>query len=201
MSVHTFKIPVGPWPKDKRLKTLGRYQRLVWEESLEMWTMMLYTSVLGVGAYHSLDELIANSLSVEQRKGRGLFGGDSGWLAWFEHSRLPDCVCVSPSLPSHLLMLYSQEDLLRTETNHRVNTTDTNQLCSCPPSVGVRTVFWWWCYILYFISGVCCVVSFVYRRRLALSLFILFCLNRSRDIYERIQSLKTKNLRISMQLL
>lgn len=81
MSVHTFKIPVGPWPKDKRLKTLGRYQRLVWEESLEMWTMMLYTSVLGVGAYHSLDELIANSLSVEQRKGRGLFGGDSGWLA------------------------------------------------------------------------------------------------------------------------
>ncbi|RJE21808.1 hypothetical protein PHISCL_05864 [Aspergillus sclerotialis] len=47
VTVHTFKIPVGPWPQDKRLKNLGRYQRLVWEESLEMWVMMLWTSILG----------------------------------------------------------------------------------------------------------------------------------------------------------
>lgn len=43
-----FKLPVGPWPKDKYLKTVGRYQRLVWEESLEMWVMLLWTRFLGV---------------------------------------------------------------------------------------------------------------------------------------------------------
>lgn len=51
VTVHSFKIPIGPWPKDKRLKTLGRYQRLVWEESLEMWVMFLWTKVLGVSIY------------------------------------------------------------------------------------------------------------------------------------------------------
>jgi hypothetical protein len=47
---HTFKMPIGPWPKEKGLKTLGRYTRLAWEESLEMFTMMLFTKVLGVSA-------------------------------------------------------------------------------------------------------------------------------------------------------
>ena len=44
----SFKIPIGPWPKDQGLKTLGRYNRLMFEESLEMWSMMLFTRVLGV---------------------------------------------------------------------------------------------------------------------------------------------------------
>ena len=48
VSVHCFKVPIGPWPKDKHMKTLGRYMRLVWEESMEMWTMMLWTKILGV---------------------------------------------------------------------------------------------------------------------------------------------------------
>ncbi|RMJ27814.1 hypothetical protein PHISP_01308 [Aspergillus sp. HF37] len=43
---HSFKLPVGSWPKDRQLKALGRYQRLVWEESIEMWSMMLLTKVL-----------------------------------------------------------------------------------------------------------------------------------------------------------
>ena len=77
VTVHTFKIPIGPWPQDKRLKTLGRYQRLVWEESLEMWVMMLWTSILGVSAYPSSDFLIANGLSVAARRGRGPFNGNS----------------------------------------------------------------------------------------------------------------------------
>ncbi|KAF7590911.1 hypothetical protein BBP40_002217 [Aspergillus hancockii] len=42
-----YKLPIGPWPKDPHLKNLGRYFRLVVEESLEMWAMMLYTKVLG----------------------------------------------------------------------------------------------------------------------------------------------------------
>ncbi|KAB8075865.1 S-adenosyl-L-methionine-dependent methyltransferase [Aspergillus leporis] len=42
-----YKLPIGPWPKDQHLKNLGRYFRLVFEESLEMWAMMLWTKVLG----------------------------------------------------------------------------------------------------------------------------------------------------------
>lgn len=45
---HSFKVPIGPWPKDRYLKEIGQYMRLVWDESLEMWTMMLLTKILGV---------------------------------------------------------------------------------------------------------------------------------------------------------
>lgn len=51
VTTHYFKLPIGPWPRDKHLKNVGRYQRLVWEESLEMWLMMLYTKVLGVSVH------------------------------------------------------------------------------------------------------------------------------------------------------
>lgn len=54
VTVQHFKVPIGPWPKDKHLKTLGRYMRLVWEESLEMWTMLLWTKVLGVSRHDPL---------------------------------------------------------------------------------------------------------------------------------------------------
>jgi hypothetical protein len=47
-----YKLPIGPWPKDKHLKMLGKYCRLVVEESMEMWTMYLWTNVLGVSACH-----------------------------------------------------------------------------------------------------------------------------------------------------
>lgn len=43
-----FKCPIGPWPKDPRLKELGMYNRLNWEEGIEGWTMMLLTKILGV---------------------------------------------------------------------------------------------------------------------------------------------------------
>jgi hypothetical protein len=48
-----YKLPIGPWPKDQHLKNLGRYFRLVFEESLEMWAMMLWTKVLGVSSRYS----------------------------------------------------------------------------------------------------------------------------------------------------
>lgn len=54
VKIHYFKLPVGPWPKDKHLKTLGRYQRLACQESLEMWVMMLWTRVLGVSRQYVL---------------------------------------------------------------------------------------------------------------------------------------------------
>lgn len=43
-----FKIPIGPWAKDPRLKELGLYNKLQWEEGIEGWTMMLLTKFLGV---------------------------------------------------------------------------------------------------------------------------------------------------------
>ncbi|KIW18532.1 hypothetical protein PV08_02820 [Exophiala spinifera] len=42
-----FHVPVGSWPRDHRLKELGRVNRLQWEEGIEAWTMMLLTSILG----------------------------------------------------------------------------------------------------------------------------------------------------------
>ncbi|ERF70020.1 hypothetical protein EPUS_03572 [Endocarpon pusillum Z07020] len=41
-----FAMPVGRWPKDRRLKEIGLFNRLQWEEGIEGWTMMLLTQVL-----------------------------------------------------------------------------------------------------------------------------------------------------------
>ena len=34
------------WPKDKRLKEIGMYNRLQWEEGIEGWCVFLLTNVL-----------------------------------------------------------------------------------------------------------------------------------------------------------
>lgn len=41
-------MPIGGWPKDKRLKELGKYNRLHWEEGIEGWCMYLLTVFLKV---------------------------------------------------------------------------------------------------------------------------------------------------------
>lgn len=56
---HRYKLPIGPWPKDRHLKTLGRFSRIVMEESLEMWAMMLWTKVLGV-SNRRIEVLLSN---------------------------------------------------------------------------------------------------------------------------------------------
>ena len=43
-----FKVPIGPWAKDKRLKEIGLYNRLQCEEGIEDWSMYLLTMVMGV---------------------------------------------------------------------------------------------------------------------------------------------------------
>ena len=45
---HRFKLPVGPWSSDPKLKELGRWNVLNWQEGMEGWTMALFTRVLGV---------------------------------------------------------------------------------------------------------------------------------------------------------
>ena len=43
---HFFKIPVNSWPKDKRLKEIGKYQCLNYSEGLEGISIGLFTRVL-----------------------------------------------------------------------------------------------------------------------------------------------------------
>ncbi|KAL3472256.1 S-adenosyl-L-methionine-dependent methyltransferase [Aspergillus californicus] len=42
-----FKVPIGGWASDPRLKQLGLYNRLQWEEGIEGWSMFLLTTVMG----------------------------------------------------------------------------------------------------------------------------------------------------------
>lgn len=42
-----FRIPLGPWPKDKELKELGRWNLLSAMQGLDGFTMALFTRVLG----------------------------------------------------------------------------------------------------------------------------------------------------------
>jgi hypothetical protein len=45
---HRFKVAIGGWARDPKLKEMGRFNRLQWEVGMEGWTMMLLTKVLGV---------------------------------------------------------------------------------------------------------------------------------------------------------
>ncbi|PGH18639.1 hypothetical protein AJ79_00418 [Helicocarpus griseus UAMH5409] len=42
-----YKVPLSPWAKDKKLKEIARYQQLVMIESVEAYTLALFTRVLG----------------------------------------------------------------------------------------------------------------------------------------------------------
>ena len=44
---HRYKVPIGPWAKDRRLKEMGMYNQLQWEQGLEGWCMFLLTNYLG----------------------------------------------------------------------------------------------------------------------------------------------------------
>lgn len=48
----TFKWPIGTWPKNEKLKQIGAYNRIGWEDGMEGWAMFLFTNHLGVR--HSL---------------------------------------------------------------------------------------------------------------------------------------------------
>jgi hypothetical protein len=43
---HRYKIPIGGWSSDPRLKEIGRYNRLYWEHGLEGWCTYLLTRYL-----------------------------------------------------------------------------------------------------------------------------------------------------------
>jgi hypothetical protein len=44
----TFKWPIGPWPRDRKMKEIGAYNRVGWDEGINGWAMFLFTKYLGV---------------------------------------------------------------------------------------------------------------------------------------------------------
>ena len=50
MTERVVKLPVGTWPKDKRLKSWGGWFQYFWLEGLEGFTLRSFTDVLGVRA-------------------------------------------------------------------------------------------------------------------------------------------------------
>ena len=43
-----FKWPIGGWPKDKKMKEIGRYNAASWDQGMEGWVLYLFTEHLGV---------------------------------------------------------------------------------------------------------------------------------------------------------
>ncbi|KAH8769255.1 S-adenosyl-L-methionine-dependent methyltransferase [Hyaloscypha finlandica] len=43
----TFKWPIGPWPRDRKMKEIGAYNRVGWDEGINGWAMFLFTKYLG----------------------------------------------------------------------------------------------------------------------------------------------------------
>jgi hypothetical protein len=46
-SERRFKMPLGPWAADKKLKEIGRWHLLEAYQGIEGWTMALFTRILG----------------------------------------------------------------------------------------------------------------------------------------------------------
>lgn len=46
----TFKWPIGPWPAERRMKEIGAYNRLGWDEGVNGWSMFLYTKFMGASS-------------------------------------------------------------------------------------------------------------------------------------------------------
>ena len=43
-----FKWPIGGWPKDQKMKEIGRYNAASWDQGMEGWFLYLFTEYLGV---------------------------------------------------------------------------------------------------------------------------------------------------------
>lgn len=56
---HRYKIPLGGWSKDPKMKELGLYNRMQWEQGLEGWCMFLLTNYLG-WQYEEVQKYIAD---------------------------------------------------------------------------------------------------------------------------------------------
>ena len=51
----TYKVPLNPWPKDPRLKEIGKYYLVQSFEAAESFVLQLYTKVLGKSTEETYD--------------------------------------------------------------------------------------------------------------------------------------------------
>lgn len=75
-----FKWPIGPWSSDPRLKEIGRWNLLNWEEGMEGWVIAPYTRVLGVSEFF-------------------LFHFSFPWIDFHMSIKLTEGVCMCSGLP------------------------------------------------------------------------------------------------------
>lgn len=67
-----FKVPLGPWPSDPRLKELGKWDLLYCYQGCEGWALYLLTHVMGVcSASNTCPQTMADVGAVESRGGEG----------------------------------------------------------------------------------------------------------------------------------
>jgi SAM-dependent methyltransferase len=62
------KTPVGSWPKEKRLKELGRWTLAVVESGMEAYAMALFTRVLGMDAGKAKEICTGAFMDLKDRK-------------------------------------------------------------------------------------------------------------------------------------
>lgn len=43
-----FKLPIGPWSEDPRIRDIGQWNLAQWNEGIEGWSLVLLTRVLNV---------------------------------------------------------------------------------------------------------------------------------------------------------
>jgi hypothetical protein len=80
-----FVWPIGAWPKDKRLKDMGRWGERNWTDGLEGWVLALYTRVLGVSSLSNYEDLRCFALLL------GCPGRESKCTAL----SAPVCICAN----------------------------------------------------------------------------------------------------------
>ena len=61
----SYKIPIGPWAKDRKLKEIGQYHRAEMLDAVEPYTMQLYTRVLGFS--HEQTTIVIEGVKAEFR--------------------------------------------------------------------------------------------------------------------------------------
>jgi hypothetical protein len=82
VTCETFKLPIGQWPKDPKMKMIGAYNRLGIDEGLEGWAIFLFTKYLGVGFDplhnpHLSFSSVTNSSSVAEGRSSSFVGSCS----------------------------------------------------------------------------------------------------------------------------
>ncbi|CAI6334924.1 unnamed protein product [Periconia digitata] len=65
---HRYVWPIGPWPKDPKLKEIGRWGERNWLDGFEGWVMAIYTRILG-WKYEEVKKFVEEVRAVVKDRG------------------------------------------------------------------------------------------------------------------------------------